>query len=76
MAIPLIHPTAIIDKQVELDSTVKVGPYSVIRGRVKMGPGTVVESHVVIGSEHGAVTMGSENHIFSGAVIGGPWREL
>lgn len=76
MATPNVHPTAIIDKQVELDSTVKVGPYSLIRGRVRMGRGCVVESHVVIGSEHGSVTMGAENHIFSGAVIGGPPQDL
>jgi UDP-N-acetylglucosamine acyltransferase len=76
MATPNVHPTAIIDKQVELDSTVKVGPYSVIRGRVQIGRGSVVESHVVIGSEFGGVTLGAENHIFSGAVIGGPPQDL
>jgi UDP-N-acetylglucosamine acyltransferase len=76
MSEPLIHPTAIIDKHVELDSTVKVGPYSLLRGRVQIGRGSVIESHVVVGSEHGAVTMGEENHIFSGAVIGGPPQDL
>lgn len=72
----LIHPTAIIDKQVELDSTVSVGPFSVLRGMLKIGAGTKIESHVVIGSEHGSVTMGKNNHIFSGAVVGGPPQDL
>ena len=72
----LIHPSAIIDKQVELDSTVSVGPFSVLRGKLKIGAGTKVESHVVIGSEHGSVTLGKNNHIFSGAVIGGPPQDL
>lgn len=72
----LIHPTAIIDKSVELDTGVKVGPYSVIKGKVFIGADTVVESHAVIGSEHGIVKMGKKNHIFSGAMVGGPPQDL
>ena len=61
-----IHPTAILDKRVELDSGVKVGPYSVLKGKVFIGSGTVIESHVVIGSDRGVVRMGKDNHVFSG----------
>lgn len=71
-----IHPTAIIEKGVELDNSVSVGPFSVIKGKVRIGRGTKIESHVVIGSEHGTVVIGTDNHIFSGAVIGGPPQDL
>lgn len=71
-----IHPTAIIDKRVELDPGVVVGPYSVLKGKVYVGSGTVIESHAVIGSEHGAVRIGKNNKIFSAAMVGGPPQDL
>lgn len=71
-----IHPTAIVDKGVELDQGVKVGPYAIIKGKVQIGAGTKIESHAVIGSEHGVVTMGKNNHVFSSAMIGGPPQDL
>ena len=72
----LIHPTAIIDPRVELDADVSVGPYSIIKGKVFIGRGTKVESHVVIGSEHGVVQIGRDNHILPGAMVGGPPQDL
>lgn len=67
-----IHPTAVIDKTVDLGEGVKVGPYSVIKGKVLIGNGTKIDSHVVIGSEHGSVVLGKNNHVLPGAMIGGP----
>ena len=32
-----IHPTAIVDRHAELDSSVEVGPYAVIGPKVKRG---------------------------------------
>ena len=37
-----IHPTAIISAGAELDSSVTVGPYSVIGPHVRIGAGTTV----------------------------------
>ncbi|HMN67932.1 MAG TPA: acyl-ACP--UDP-N-acetylglucosamine O-acyltransferase [Bdellovibrionales bacterium] len=71
-----VHPTAILDKSVELDTGVVIGPYSILKGKVQLGAGTRVESHVVIGSEHGQVTMGKNNRIYSGAMVGGPPQDL
>src|SRR5205807_1393680 len=71
-ATTLIHPTAIIEKGVELDGGVKIGPYAVLKGKVQVGTGTVIESHVVVGSDHGSVKLGKNNHLFSGAMVGGP----
>lgn len=71
-----IHPTAIIEKSVELGERVSVGPYSVLKGKVIVGDGTTIESHVVIGSEHGQTVIGRDNHIFPGAMVGGPPQDL
>lgn len=43
-----IHPTAIVHRDAQLGEGVKVGPYSVIGGRVTIGDGTVLDSHAVI----------------------------
>ena len=32
----MIHPTAIISKSAEIDSSVEVGPYSIIHDNVKL----------------------------------------
>jgi UDP-N-acetylglucosamine acyltransferase len=71
-----IHPTAIIDKSVELDEGVSVGPYSVIKGKVIVGRGSKIASHVVIGSDHGVVIMGKNNSVLPGAMVGGPPQDL
>ena len=44
----LIHKTAIIDPKAELDSSVKVGAYSVIGANVQMDAGTEIGAHTVI----------------------------
>jgi UDP-N-acetylglucosamine acyltransferase len=71
-----VHPTAIIGKQVELAEGVEIGAYSVLKGKVQIGRGSRIESHVVIGSDHGVVKMGEGNHILSGAMVGGPPQDL
>lgn len=71
-----IHPTAIVEKTVELDEGVSVGPFSVLKGKCLVGRGTKIESHVVIGSKYGVTTMGRNNHVYSGAVVGGPPQDL
>lgn len=63
----MIHPTAIIDPQAELDSTVEVAPYVVISGRVKVGANTSIGSHVTLS---GPMEIGCENQIFPGAALG------
>ena len=56
-----IHATAIVDAKAELDSSVTVGPYTVIGPHVKVGAGTSVGPHCVI---EGHTTLGRDNHIF------------
>lgn len=56
-----IHPTALVDSKAELDSSVGVGPYSVIGPHVKVGAGTTIGAHCVI---EGHTTIGRDNRIF------------
>lgn len=63
----MIHPTAIIDKRAELDSTVTVGPYAVIDGAVQIGAQTKIDAHAVI---KGPTTIGANNHIYQFASVG------
>jgi UDP-N-acetylglucosamine acyltransferase len=62
-----IHPTAIVDPKAELDSSVEVGPYSIIGPNVRIGAGTVVGPHVVI---EGHTTIGKDNKFFQFSSIG------
>ena len=57
----MIHPTAIVDANAVLHSSVEVGPYTVIGPYVRIGAGTRVGAHCVI---EGHTTIGSDNHIF------------
>ena len=63
----IIHPTAIVDPRAELDSTVEVGPYSIIGPDVRIGAGTCIGSHVVI---KGPTTIGQHNQIFQYSSLG------
>ena len=62
-----IHATAIVDPAAELDTSVTVGPYSVIGPHVKIAAGTTIGPHVVI---EGHTTIGTDNRIFQFASLG------
>ena len=62
-----IHPTAIIEPGAELDSTVSVGPYSIVRAQVRIGGGTEIGPHCVI---EGRTTIGRDNRIFQFCSLG------
>ena len=62
-----IHPTAVIDSGAELDSTVSVGPYTVIGPHVKIDAGTSIGPHCVL---EGRTTIGRDNRIFQFNSIG------
>jgi UDP-N-acetylglucosamine acyltransferase len=67
MSVTKIHPTAIIDAKAELDSSVEVGPYSIIGENVKIDADTRVAGHVMI---NGPTTIGKNNHIFQYSSLG------
>jgi UDP-N-acetylglucosamine acyltransferase len=56
-----IHATALVDSAAQLDSSVTVGPYTVIGPHVRIDAGTSVGSHCVI---EGHTTIGKDNKIF------------
>ncbi|WP_137718247.1 acyl-ACP--UDP-N-acetylglucosamine O-acyltransferase [Methylobacillus flagellatus] len=62
-----LHPTAIIDPRAELDSSVEVGPYSIIGADVQIDAGTRVGSHVNIS---GPTRIGKNNQIFQFSSLG------
>lgn len=62
-----IHPTALVDSAAELDSSVSVGPFSVIGPHVKIGPGTDIGAHCVI---EGHTSIGANNRFVSYCSIG------
>ena len=62
-----IHATALVDPAAELDSSVTVGPYTVIGPHVKIGACTTVGPHCVI---EGHTTIGRDNRIFQFASLG------
>jgi UDP-N-acetylglucosamine acyltransferase len=68
-----IHPTAVVDKHAELDSSVEVGAFSVIGPKVKIGPRTRIGPHAVI---EGDTTIGQDNVIFQFAAIGAIPQDL
>jgi UDP-N-acetylglucosamine acyltransferase len=62
-----IHPSAIVDPKAELDSTVEVGPYSIVGPNVRIGARTVIGPHVVV---EGHTTIGEDNKFFQFSSIG------
>ena len=45
----MIHHTAIISKNAEIDKEVSIGPYCVIEGNVKIGGQAGISGHLIIG---------------------------
>jgi UDP-N-acetylglucosamine acyltransferase len=72
----LIHPTTVVTGEAQIDDGVEIGPYCLIQGKVRIKKGTFVEGHVTLGSRHGVIEIGENNHIAPGAVIGGPPQDI
>ena len=69
----MIHPTAVVSGEAEIDSSAVIGPYVVIDGRVRIGPETRVMAHAVV---LGSTEIGARNVIHPGAVLGGEPQDL
>jgi UDP-N-acetylglucosamine acyltransferase len=63
-----IHATAIVDPRAELGQGVIVGPWCLVEADTVIGDGCRLEARVVVKSR---TTLGSNNEIGEGAVIGG-----
>ena len=62
-----IHPSAIVEAGAELDDSVSVDAYSIVRAHVRIGPRTSIGPHCVI---EGRTTIGAGNRIFQFCSIG------
>jgi len=62
-----IHPTAIIDKSAQIDSTADIGPYAIIEGPVKIGAKTKIRAHAYLS---GWTEIGQRCDIHPFAVVG------
>ncbi len=63
----MIDPRAVIDPRARLDSSVEVGPFSIIGPDVDIDAGTWIGPHVVI---NGVTRIGRDNRIFQFSSIG------
>ena len=68
-----IHSTAIIDKNADIDKSVKVGPFSIIGPNVKIGKDTELKSNVIIS---GDTEIGTNCKVYPFTVLGNPPQDL
>ncbi|MBN1354560.1 MAG: acyl-ACP--UDP-N-acetylglucosamine O-acyltransferase [Candidatus Omnitrophica bacterium] len=61
------HPTAIVSKRAEIDTTAEIGPYAIIEDGVKIGKNVRIyaRAYVCSGTE-----IGDDTHVHMGAVLG------
>ena len=69
----MISDKAIIDKNFKIESSIEVGPFSVISKDVKIGKNTKIHSHVVI---TGDTNISADCEIYSFASIGSNPQDL
>lgn len=62
-----IHPSAIIDRDANVDDSASVGPYCVVSAGARIGPGAVLASHVSLGSN---VVVGRESRLMPHVTVG------
>ena len=69
----MIHKTALVSKNANIDSSVSIGAYSVIDDNVNIDANTKIESHVVIKKN---TSIGKNNHFFQFSSIGEEPQDL
>src|SRR5437763_15210946 len=68
-----IHPTALVDSRAELGRNVVIGPFCRVEAGVMLGDDCKLEAGATIQSR---TTLGCDNSIGEGAVIGGRAQDL
>lgn len=69
----VIHPGSFVDPAARLGVDVVIGPGAVIGPHVTLGDRTRVDSHALV---TGWTTLGTDNHVHHGAVLGSPPQDL
>lgn len=73
MPVAQIHPTAVVDSRAELGTDVVIGPLCVVEAGAVIGDGCTLEARAVVKAR---TTLGCQNEIGEGAVIGGKAQHL
>ena len=68
-----IHPAALVDPGARLGVDVVVGPGSIVGPEVTIGDRTRIDAHALL---TGWTTLGADNHVHHGAVLGSPPQDL
>lgn len=68
-----IHPLAVVSPSAQLGTQVTIGPFTIVEAGTVVGDGCTLESRVVIKK---GTSLGRDNHIFEGAVVGGAPQHL
>jgi len=68
-----IHSTALVDPGARLGVDVSVGPGSIVGPDVTLGDRTRIDAHALV---TGWTTLGADNHVHHGAVLGSPPQDL
>lgn len=68
-----VSPLAAVDSRAVIEDGVEIGPFCVIGPAVHIGRGTKLENNVTV---TGRVTIGADNRIYPGAVIGAEPQDL
>ena len=68
-----IHPTAIIEDNVELGNNVEIGPYAIIKSGVSLKDNVIIKSHAIIS---GSTTIGENSVVWPFATIGSQPQDL
>ncbi|MBN2476616.1 MAG: acyl-ACP--UDP-N-acetylglucosamine O-acyltransferase [Pirellulales bacterium] len=63
-----VHPLACVHPTAMLGPDVQIGPFCVVEAGVTIGDGCILENRVVIKQ---GTTLGKENRVFEGVVVGG-----
>jgi UDP-N-acetylglucosamine acyltransferase len=69
----MVHPTAIVSTEAEIDATAEVGPYCCVGPRVVLAPGVRLVSHVVIEQD---TVLGKGSFVGPFSVLGGNPQDL
>ena len=69
----MIHPTAVISKNAKIDSSVNIGPYCYIDGKVEIGKNNTLISHCYV---TGNTTIGDGNTFYPFSSIGSDPQDL
>lgn len=63
-----VHPLAVISPSAQIAPDAQIGPFCIVESGAVIGPGCILESRVTVKE---ATTLGANNRVFEGAVLGG-----